>query len=160
MRLRIGICSSARQPSLTSRAKAGGRTRDRTLDLSRMKADEDHLPGELDCSLCSGLLRRRSRVRARFAPVPFDSEIGSREDALKRLFFPSGWRWRLPRGRGNVWIAPLTRTPDASCFGSSEPPEFVIASFRQDGIQSQVQCRFSCTFVGTAVDFPCKSCAS
>lgn len=46
-------------------------------------------------------------------------------------------------------------TPDSPyfSFGSAEPPEFLLAPFRQMEIRLQVQCSSDSTFVGMVVDF-------
>ena len=52
--------------------------------------DAAHLPGELDCR---PLFRPLTPEVAGSSPIfarPFGSEMGARENALRRLFFPSG----------------------------------------------------------------------
>jgi hypothetical protein len=55
-----------------------------------VKADEDHLPGELDCRSLFRPLTSEVAGLSPFFARPFGSEMGARENALKRLFFPSG----------------------------------------------------------------------
>jgi hypothetical protein len=60
------------------------------LDLSRVKADEDHLPGKLDCRPLFRPLTKELAGSSPFFARPFGSEMGAEENGLRRFFFPFG----------------------------------------------------------------------
>ena len=52
--------------------------------------DAAHLPGELDCRPLFRPLTPEVAGSSPFFARPFGSEMGARENGLRRLFFPSG----------------------------------------------------------------------
>jgi hypothetical protein len=82
----------------------------------------------------------------------FARPFGSERTAYQAAFLSLRMTMKSSEGGGgNATVRALARL---------NRPNLLSRPFRQEEIQLQAQCRFISIFVGTVVDFPCKSCAS